>query len=245
MDVVVEGKLVHYLEFNPRGTDVWVILHGWGHSSEVWRGLFRLCPSSWRLIVPDLPGFGKSQRLSGIVGIEEMANWVSGLVGKLGLEKIKLLGHSFGGQIAAYAVAVGKVEAEKLILVAPALERYEEKALPLSIKAWRSLTFLKPIIPRRLVNIISTSLDYAQADEEQRKILSRIIRQDVTPYLAKIDSPTLLVYGERDRELLGKPKLIAKRIHNSRMRVVYGVGHNIQLEEPAILVDYLKHFCHD
>lgn len=239
--MVIGGTLVHYLEFNPLGKTTLLILHGWGHEASWWADFAKKF-KGYRVVVPDLPAFGRSQALGGEASIPEYARWCSELCRQLKLTNVVLVGHSTGGQVAAYVAAKKLVRIEKLILLAPALARYEEKVVPFSIRAIRWLARLKPYMPKMLVNVVSTSTDYGAASPTQREILKRLIRFSVEPLLPMITVPTLCVWGENDKETLGVPKILAHTIPNGRLRIVYDVGHNVYLEKPQELFRIMTHF---
>jgi pimeloyl-ACP methyl ester carboxylesterase len=242
MDVVVNGKLVHYVEFHPEQKQVLVMLHGWGHDSSMWLDFASKHLAQFRVIIPDLPLFGRSQALSETASLPDYATWVKMFCQQLDLKDLYLLGHSTGGQISVYVAVHQLIKLRKLILVAPAVVRYEEKVLPASIKLLRFLSQLKPYLPKVIVNSLSTSSDYAVASKAQREVMKRFIRFSVEPLLTRIEVPALCVWGERDRETLGVPKKLAHQIENGRLRVIYDAGHNLHLEKPDVLARMITHF---
>jgi pimeloyl-ACP methyl ester carboxylesterase len=241
MDTVINGKLVHYLEFHPEKTKVLVIVHGWGHDSSMWRS-FGERLVDYRVIIPDLPLFGQSQAISQTASVPDYAVWLQSLYKQLGLSEIVLMGHSAGGQISVYVAAHQMVNISKLILVAPAIVRYDENVLPLSIKLLSFASKLKPFLPKIVVNSLSTSSDYVVASTTQREVMKRFIRFSVEPLLTQIKMPTLCIWGEKDRETLGVPKKLAHQIKQGRLRVMYDAGHNLHLEAPEKLSRMVTHF---
>ncbi len=241
METVVGGRLVHYEDLNYTLKPVMVILHGWGHEASWWVPFSKRF-SDYRVVIPDLPAFGHSQPLMGSLSIPQYGDWVSGFLKKLKIHSPILVGHSTGGQIAAYAVAKKLIKPECLVLAAPALERYEEKVLPLSIKLARSLSLFKPYLPKIVVNTLSTTTDHGVASEEQKKILRRFIRFNTTPLLHSITVPTLSVWGERDKETLGQPMKLAHMVPKGRLKIIYRAGHNLYVEEPEKLFRHIQHF---
>lgn len=80
-----------------------LILHGWGSNSDRWQKVADILSQKLLVIVPDLPGFGKSQKPSTALSIDGYVEWVkefSEKVPELGND-FYLLGHSFGGALAA------------------------------------------------------------------------------------------------------------------------------------------------
>lgn len=243
MKIVVGGRLVNYDEYNPQGKEVLVILPGWGHEAKLWAGAARGLQRNYWVIVPDLPGFGGSQPLAGEnIDLPDFANWLGRFIKKMEIREYVLAGHSFGGQIAVYASATKLAVPKQLILISPALVRFNETALPLSIKLVRQFARFKRWLPKAWVNRISTTTDYAAASEGQKEVLKRIIRFDVSQMLPNIPYPTLGIWGEKDRETLGVPKELMSRLPKGRLRIIYNAGHNLHLEKPEELVRLAEHF---
>lgn len=244
--VAIKGRLANYWDMAVVKRPVMVLLHGWGQDAGWWRQVSQLLADKCRFIVPDLPGFGQSQLLAGTKSnVPEYASWVADFIGALGIKEDILAGHSAGGQIAAYAAAKGIIKPKKLLLVAPALQRYDEITVSFKTKWLIRLAKLKPLLPKKWVDLVSTATDYHQADGEQKKILQRIVRFNVVPFLPLIPSPTLCIWGERDRETLGRPKELAHLIPQGRLKIIYGAGHNLHLEKPAELAVLMADWIRD
>jgi pimeloyl-ACP methyl ester carboxylesterase len=85
-----------------RGERLLVLLHGMGANASVWERLLPLIENSWsgRWLAPDLRGHGRSVR-QGPYGIGIHAADVAGLIESEPPDSVTLLGHSFGGAVAA------------------------------------------------------------------------------------------------------------------------------------------------
>ena len=117
--VLVDGFQVHYKQMG-EGRPL-LILHGWGSSSDSWvRVQEMLAAKGYQVIVPDLPGFGKTQAPHTVWGVEEYAEFMNRFTEELGLEKFILAGHSFGGQTAIQFAVDHPGKLEKLVLIAAA-----------------------------------------------------------------------------------------------------------------------------
>ena len=77
-----------------------VMLHGWPQHWYLWRDVIPLLRSRFRLVCPDLRGFGWTDAPPGGYEKERMSDDVVALLDALGLERVHLVGHDWGGWIA-------------------------------------------------------------------------------------------------------------------------------------------------
>jgi len=88
------------------GDRVLVLLHGMGANGAVWSRLLPILDSRWsgRVLVPDLRGHGRSIR-QGPYGIDTHAADIAALIAGEAARSVILVGHSFGGAVAALAAS--------------------------------------------------------------------------------------------------------------------------------------------
>jgi len=109
-----------------------LILHGWGSKSDRWEKVGELLSGhNFSVIIPDLPGFGKSETPKSPWSIEDYYGFVKEFTDRLGLKEFYLLGHSFGGGLALFYTTKHPEKVKKLFLVAAAIRR--KKSLRKSI----------------------------------------------------------------------------------------------------------------
>lgn len=242
MNTVVKGKLVHYSIVHPGGSKNVIILHGWGHEGALWLPMAEQMDPTWKVFLPDLPGFGQSRPLDQSAGVPEYAHWVKDYCLDLGLKDIIIIGHSFGGQVAVYLAGKQLISIHSLILLAPALVRRQRKQLSFKDSLVRTGAKFKWLLPITIRARLVKKWDYASATEAQKGVFLNSINYDVTPFLSMIHSPTLLVWGEKDGEILGNEKKLVNQLPNGRLRVIYDAGHNFQSEKPDQLLHIINHF---
>ena len=111
----VNGTRLHYLT---AGTgDPIVLLHGYAETSHMWRPLIDKLAATCTVIAPDLRGAGESSKPIDGYTKAEMARDIRALVGKLGLQRIRLVGHDIGLMVAyAYAAQFPK-EVDRIALM--------------------------------------------------------------------------------------------------------------------------------
>lgn len=213
-----------------------VILHGWGHSSAQWRGA--VAGGDVAVRVFDLPGFGNEALVSADWGISEYAEWVRRKIEAEGLSDVVLLGHSFGGRIAAELASTRHSWLSGLILyAAPCLYR------PTNIIAAKK-SIAKVARAFGLGGRYRGNPELGAADKAGLgSIYRRVVNFDQTDALRNIFVPTLLIWGERDVDV---PLRIAREmetlIPQSRLEVLPGLGHNAHLENPNLFYGVIKKY---
>jgi pimeloyl-ACP methyl ester carboxylesterase len=112
---------VHYLDA-PGGAPPIVMLHGLSANANCFAGLIGagLSPT-FRIVAPDLRGRGQTDKPATGYSMAEHAADVLGLLDALGLRRVILTGHSFGGYVAIYIAARFPERVEKLIVIDAAI----------------------------------------------------------------------------------------------------------------------------
>lgn len=112
------GK-VQYWVYNPKGTATLVMVHGFRGDHHGLEDIVRELPARYRVIVPDLPGFGESGEFTGQHNIESYTKFLHEFIAKVIDHPPVLLGHSFGSILTAHYAAEHPKAITKLILVNP------------------------------------------------------------------------------------------------------------------------------
>ncbi len=107
--IEIQGRRTRYSDAG-KGRVV-VFLHGFPESLEIWDSLTKELSSTYRVISPDLLGFGGSECSGYVHSMEEMADQVKALLDHLKLRKYAMVGHSMGGYV---SVAFAEKYAEHL-----------------------------------------------------------------------------------------------------------------------------------
>jgi pimeloyl-ACP methyl ester carboxylesterase len=74
-----------------------VLLHGYLETSKTWEHFAQRLSGEFRVIIPDLPGHGKSSTAGDVLTMETIADVINELTASLGFDKFCLVGHSLGG----------------------------------------------------------------------------------------------------------------------------------------------------
>jgi pimeloyl-ACP methyl ester carboxylesterase len=163
-----------------------VFVHGTGAWSEIWRGTMgSLAAAGYRAIALDMPPFGYSERpASADYGDEAQARRILGALDALHLDRVTLVGHSFGGRptMEATFLAPGRVSALVLVDAALGLQRTGDDAPPspllratLGVRPLRDAlvasTLTNPLLTRRLLRTLVS--DTAAATRARVRMLQR------------------------------------------------------------------------
>ena len=226
-----------------------LILHGWGSKAERWQevgGL--LVQRGYRVIVPDLPGFGKSEKPNFAWGLDDYANFVDNLAVSLELERFYLLGHSFGGALAVkYGLKFPK-KVDKLFLVGAACLRkksLKKKIFWLLTKPLKIFSFLPGFnfFKKGFYRFLVRKSDYPYAKGIMKDIYLRIIKEDLSDVLPRVEIPTLIIWGEKDDLVpLKDAHLIKERIPNSYLAVIPQGDHHLEQKLPKELTKEIVGF---
>ncbi len=230
---------IYALRFGKKGPAI-VFLHGWQQTGRSFAPLVPFLYSRYQLFLPDLPGFGQSPSLASSATSKDYAQAIYNWTRQQNLHSFYLVGHSFGGKVAAVLAANYPKSVKKLVLVASA-------GIP-HPRWWYS--FLRRIPPktkqtfRRYLPDFLFSRDYRQAGH-LRPIFRNIIHEDLRPVLPKVKASTLIIWGEDDRELpVDDAQIIHQLIPSSQLTILPHLGHFPFWQEPEKVVRLIDAFLH-
>ena len=233
-----------------------VMLHGFTGSKENWYPLAERLRGRYRLRIPDLPGWGQSQRREGQdYGFVAQAERVAAFIGRVSPgEPVVLLGHSMGGGIAALVAARYPQRVARVGLLDAAgvrfnVNRFGEEVLAgrnpfavsddASLQRYIDTVFLdpaaKPWIPWPVSEAVIARRRRDAAFEQ--RVLDRIGRSDerFAPGAAAgdIDQPALLLWCRQDAVIDASAlELYAARIPQAQRVLLDGCGHMSLMEQP-------------
>lgn len=242
--VVIDDLLASYIKINPDAPIKVLFLHGWQANSDLWQEVISgLKDNRLAIYALDLPGFGGSEAPKSPFGVSDYANFVKSFADKVGIEKIILVGHSFGGRIAIKLSAETNLVSKLILVNSAGLILKDKSATRLLAKLARPF-FLPKFMQgaRRSVYRRIGSTDYLDSGKLRETYL-KVIDEDLSSSLAKISAPTLLIWGDRDQEApLEMGKLMNEQIKGSKMVIFKGVGHFSFLERKDDFVNELQEF---
>ncbi|HPC39119.1 MAG TPA: alpha/beta hydrolase [Exilispira sp.] len=223
-----------------------LLLHGWQASYKIFDIVFENLSKNFDVIAIDFPGFGNSPPPPLNWGIYEYANLVYKFIKYKEFYPCSIIGHSFGGRVSIILGAKYSGVIDKIILVDSAgikpkrsfkyyYKVYSYKLLKNLVKIYCEI-FNKDF--ENSINLLKKKLkirgssDYENA-KQLKNIFLKVINQDLSKEAKKIEKPTLIIWGEKDKET---PIYMAKKLN----RLIKDSG--IVLLENASHYSFLEQF---
>lgn len=247
--VEVGDRFVSYVD-EGEGPPV-VLVHGvptWGY---LWHRVLPALVKSRRVLIPDLPGFGWSDRSDGFDrSAARQARLLSEWLRELGVARADFVGHDAGAAIVLRLAALEPARADKLCLLdALAYDGGPHEALsrlsqPRALREALRAGFANPddeliegLLAPYATDVGRLSLARGAAALDPSHFL------ELQPLLPSLGAPTLVLWGERDAfQPLSRGRRLAWDLPRSRFAVVEGAGHYLPLDKPAETAARLRDF---
>jgi pimeloyl-ACP methyl ester carboxylesterase len=236
-----------------------VMIHGFTGSKENWYPLARQLRGQYRLVIPDLPGWGDSERVKGadygfVAQSARVAEFIETVARQPGSEVV-LLGHSMGGGIAALTAADHPVSVDRLGLFDAAGVRFKDNQFGIDVLAGKNpfgvddeaslrryidtvfhVESAKPFIPwpasRALIGWRKQEAQFEQS------VLEKIGRSEERflpgEAAAGINQPALLLWCQQDAVIdASAMRLFGAKMPQATQVLLDGCGHMSIMERPA------------
>jgi pimeloyl-ACP methyl ester carboxylesterase len=248
--VTIENMKINYICVG-EGENV-LILHGWGASIDTIMPIVNLLKDHFKVYALDLPGFGKSDKPEFPFDSKDYSRIVKKFMDLMKIEKTTLIGHSFGGKVSILTAVNYPEKVEKMILIDSAGIRPKRSIkYYLKVYSFKSLKIIYKIIfgwnrnSDRMEEFYRRfgSADYRNASGVMRKILVKVINEDIRPILSRVSCPTLLIWGAEDKDTpIYMGKIMEKEIPDSGLVILEGAGHYSYLDDYYRFALVLKAF---
>ncbi|MGQ0619280.1 MAG: alpha/beta fold hydrolase [Panacagrimonas sp.] len=249
-----------YLD-NGRSGESLVLVHGFGGDKDNWLRVARPLKARYRILAPDLPGYGESAAPADArYRVEDNVERLHAFIQALGLTRVHLGGHSMGGHIVAAYAAKYPNEVGSLWLIANAgvktaalgevrggIAKGERNPLIATTQGqYRELLGVvmaqPPFLPDRLMRVMA-----------ERAIRASALRARQFADLTAADAPALedtikglpiashILWGDKDRVLdVSSVAILKTLLPQASSTVLAGIGHVPMLEAPTLVAeDYL------
>jgi pimeloyl-ACP methyl ester carboxylesterase len=239
-----------------------MLIHGFAEDGAIWDRQTEYLKKNHRLLIPDLPGSGKSSPISAETTMDELADPIKAILDAEKIGRVVLIGHSMGGYVAlAFAEKYpGRLEALGLFHSTAYADTEEKKAARQKgigfIRNNGSAPFVKQSIPNLFAErsgpahaAIIAELTSRYSNSDPASLIyyyhAMIGRPDRTEVLKKINIPVLFIIGEQDSSIPMLSSLQQTHLPAlAHIHILGDAGHMGMLEEEqasnAILENFLS-----
>jgi pimeloyl-ACP methyl ester carboxylesterase len=259
---VIGERFISYVE---QGSgDPVVLIHGmptWGY---VWRDLMVDLAQACRVLVPDLLGYGFSDKRDVFDrSIAKQAEAIDQWMTAIGVDRAVLVGHDIGGGVALRLATMFPRRVDRLVLLdSVAYDSWPNEAmLQLGHPGTR-----KRIPAHALVGLLKLALRQSFATPASGELLDALLApyttevgklsmvrnasalntnhtMELAPLLPKLDVPTLIVWGQEDRvQPISHGERLAWDIPGARLVRVPGARHYVMIDQLEVVVRELRGF---
>jgi non-heme chloroperoxidase len=241
------GVQLEYSEQGDRGGVPVLLLHGGTDSRRAWDPVLPHLPESIRAIALSQRGHGDSARPRDAgYGHEDMAADAAAVIEALDLGPAIVAGHSMGawvaervtidrpdlvlGTVLAGAIGPGSKN-PVLVEVCEEVAGLADPIDPEFAREFQASTTERPLAPATLDAFVAESLKLPAW--VWQRVFDGFLEIDMTSRLGSVESPVLLVWGDRDVfDTRAEQEWLLETIRNSSLTVYEGAGHAVHWEEP-------------
>jgi len=245
--VDVDGHRIRYFEGGDPDKGTLVMLHGLGGSAERWSNVGSILEGRLRVVIPDMIGFGLSDKPEADYTPEFFSSFVDKFVRSTCRQRIYLAGSSLGGQVAAVYAASHPASIGKLILVSPsgmmrsstpALDAYVMAAMyPSEQSVAEAFATMEASGEAPDDALVRRFLKFMKQPNAKMAFMSTLLglknnRLDEST-LRSIDHETLLVWGADDPVIpIRNAGYFASAIRNCTLFRMDDCGHTPYVQRP-------------
>ena len=233
-----------------------VLVHGFLGSSKMWEPQINFFKNYFRVITPDLPGFGKSNNAKSHNSIQSVANLLLECLEEKKINKFYLLGHSMGGMIVQEMAKEYGNKIVKLICystgprgempgrfesVDQSRENLKKKGLEITVKNIAKTWFVRKENAKYFDICIESGKQTSTKAADDALIAFK--NWNGVDTLKNIKNETLIVWGDQDKSYnLEQIKTLEKSIKKSKLVIFKNCAHNVHLEQPDQFNNAIKNF---
>jgi len=222
-----------------------VLVHGFLGSSKMWEPQIDFFKDNFRVITPDLPGFGKSNKAKLHNSIQSISNLILECLKEKKINKFHLLGHSMGGMIVQEMVKKKGNKISKLICystgpigkmpgrfetIDESRENLKKNGLKTVVRNIAKTWFVKGEDAKYFDVCIEAGTQTSMEAADNSLVAFK--NWNGVDALKNIKNKTLIIWGDKDKSYnLTQAKTIEKNISNSSLVIFEGCAHNVHLEK--------------
>ncbi len=230
-----------------------LILHGWNLRAARFQPLIsEFEKRGYQVLCPDLPGFGTTKLPIQPYSLSDYVSFVLKLLKKQKINKVILIGHSFGGRIGIKFASEYPQQIEYLILTgAPGINPVPKGKILLFLylakigKIIMSLPILSMMttVMRKILYKAAGATDFYHTNEKMRETFKNVIKEDLTFCMKMIKSRTLLLWGENDGIVpLSVARKMKELIRNSKLEILPDSRHGAPWTDPELFTSMVEKY---
>ena len=237
-----------------------VLIHGYPFNRSLWTEQAEALRSKYRVVTPDLRGFGESDSSAGPATMTRMAEDVATLMDELGIDQAVIGGLSMGGYVALAFARMFPARLKALVLADTRAQadteegkqtRFQqaEKATSEGMAGIADAMLPKLLTPEtvskrpELVKRVRDMMLKTKPEGAAGALLGMAERDDQTEFISSILVPTLILVGREDAITpVADSEKMQSRIEGSRLVVIENAGHVSNLEQTEQFNDALLGF---
>ncbi len=254
--VTIDGHKIRYLE-SGSSDDTLVLIHGLGASAERWDPVIRAFADCFRVVVPDLIGFGYSDKPTADYTPEFFLEFLDKFFISSDINNPDIVGSSLGGQIAAQYASRHSENVRKLVLVSPsgtmkkstpALDAYITAALypneSSARNAFEMMDGTGRVIEEKIIEGFIKRMQLPNAKLAFMSTLLGLKNSDpITSRLKAISAPTLIIWGVGDPVIpIRYADGFVSAIKDCKFLRLGRCGHTPYVQDPHIFTSKVLEF---
>lgn len=218
-----------------------LIVHGWGANIDTVMPIFNHLKDRFKVYAIDLPGHGKSDQPKDVWNSYDFADITKKFIDAMNMKEVILIGHSHGGRVSIILANKYHELIKKMILVDSAglipkrtIKYYSKVYTFKTLKFLYNNMFFWTDSKERMEKFYKKfgSTDYREASGIMRKIMVRVVNDNLRPLLGGIKASTLLIWGrDDDATPLYMGEIMEKEIKGSGLVVLDNAGHYSYLDQ--------------
>jgi pimeloyl-ACP methyl ester carboxylesterase len=268
--ISVEGTRLHWAELGD-ASDLApvVLLHGLNDSHLTWKCVARALAVDRRVLMPDLPGYGLSERSDASYELAWHAHMIVTWLESVGLDSVDVVGHSFGGGVAQMMLLERPTCIRRLVLVASGgLGREVSLALRLAslpgvveLLGQRFMGFGTRVALRHFRGGFSEDeveeLCAINSTRGSARAFARTVRDVIDwrgqrrTFFQRAEElgalpPIAIFWGDRDEVIpIAHGTTFSERVEGVVLTPFPGCGHYLHSEQPDMFVRTVREFLND
>jgi len=233
-----------------------VLVHGFLGSSKMWKPQIDFFKDHFRIITPDLPGFGKSNKAKSHNSIQSIANLLINCLEEKKIHKFHLLGHSMGGMVVQEMAKKVGDKISKLVCystgprgempgrfetVDESRKKLQKNGLETTARNIAKTWFIKGENAKYFDVCIETGKQTSMEAVDNSLVAFK--NWNGVDTLKNIKNETLIIWGDQDKSYnFEQVQTLEKNIENSKLIIFKNCAHNVHLEQPDQFNKTIKDF---